>query len=115
MREPDVGPVDFCPAEFAIAEFNLEQGVTRYYHEIIRIQPALGYTREARETSEKTHQLTWDLPDAQGNFKIIYDNFMDFLKPNIIAGKIPPIYTRKNILHVLPSLFRRITEAGGKL
>ncbi|XP_043281378.1 protein maelstrom 2 [Venturia canescens] len=114
MRKPDTGPVDYCPAEFAIGEFSIQNGLSRHYHEIIRTTLHLGYTREAMEVSEKTHMLNWDLPIGEGDWAIMYHKVKNFLEPLQENDKLPPIYASKKISHLLPSLFRRMADAVGQ-
>lgn len=117
-REVENTPGDFCPAEFAVAEFTMEHGVSRTYHEILYIKSATGYTREALENSQNSHKIPLELANGEKDFALMYDKLIEFLRPEDNANKLPPLFTLEtfNTLSVknpVHSLLRKMSETRG--
>lgn len=104
--------VDYIPAEFAVIEFSLSDGVKRVYHQIVNIKVETGYTREALEHSDMTHKLSFDAPEGEACYEAMYNKLMDFMKPSKeSSGKLPPLYTMKKMKTIVPCLLERMTKA----
>ncbi|XP_076236936.1 protein maelstrom homolog [Calliopsis andreniformis] len=113
-REIGINKYDFCPAEFAIAEFSLENGIENMYHEIINAKIPLGWRRDAYETSMETHKIPVELKVGEENFALMYDKLIAILKANKTGNKFPPLYTAKDMNIAVESLLKRMTEAAKK-
>ncbi|XP_012287911.1 protein maelstrom homolog [Orussus abietinus] len=105
---------DHYPAEFAVGEFSLENGMANIYHETIHMKAPLGYTREALETIQETHRIPLELEGGEKDFYAMYQKLIDFLKSdtNNSNGKLPPLYTMKNNSAAVPDLLRRLARAA---
>lgn len=110
-RTLENGNFDYIPAEFAIAEFSLELGVTNIYHEILKAEIHIGFTRETMETSQETHQLAWDLPTAEYRFDVMCDKMQKLLRPHRKNGKYPPLYTSKKNDPPVKSLLKKLSKS----
>lgn len=112
-RKYDNGDFDYFPAEFAIAEFSLENGVTQVYHEILKDDVKVGYTREAKETSQETHQIPVPntLECAEGDYNKMCYKLLQLLKTHKVGGKYPPIYTMKKNNPPVKSLLKKLFES----
>ncbi|XP_031779325.1 protein maelstrom homolog [Nasonia vitripennis] len=93
----DNNELDYCPAEIAIAEFSLEEGVTRTYHKIFRSKIKIGYAYEALEHSKNTHQIPKDMELGEENYSLIYEEICEFLHPGRSNGKLPILFTRYKV------------------
>lgn len=83
----------FHPAEIAIAEFSLKKGVTRVYNQIINREIRKGYQLSAAENSKNTHQIPLNFQKGKNDYQEIFEDIYEFLKPGLVNGKLPPIYT----------------------
>ena len=87
--------LEYYPAEISIAEFSLEKGIIRTYHKIICSKVHTGYAYDAKDHSNATHQISRDM--GEHDQATVYKEICNFLEPNRINGKLPPLYTRYNI------------------
>ncbi|XP_033227240.1 protein maelstrom homolog [Belonocnema kinseyi] len=102
---------DYIPAEFAVSEFSLKDGVTKIYHQILKTEIRCGYTREAMETSQETHQLPWNLQCGEDRFEVMAENLKEFLKPGMDGNKYPALYTSRQISPAVKALIKRLTHS----
>ena len=102
---------DYVPAEFAVSVFSLRDGVTDIYHEILKTEIRTGYTREAMETSQETHQIPWNLKSGENRFPVMCEKLQEFLKPRMNGGKYPPLYASRKIRPVVKSLLERMVAS----
>ncbi|XP_043477164.1 protein maelstrom homolog [Leptopilina heterotoma] len=112
-RKYDNGDFEYFPAEFALAEFSLENGVTQVYHEILKDNVMVGYTREAKETSQETHQIPVPntLECAEGDYSKMCYKVLQLLKPYKVGGKYPPVYTMQKNNAPVKSLLKKLMES----
>lgn len=104
----------FIPAELALSEFNLEDGIRNTYH--VLIDPGeipTGYGFEAKKVSDEIHGIPQP-PYDEGEkdyFKILKD-IRRFLEPGKMPNsKLPPIYTIENNIKACASVLKFITES----
>ena len=104
----------YIPAELALSEFNLEDGVKHTYH--VLIDPSeipSGYGFEAKKISEEIHGLPQP-PYDQGEkdyFRIL-KAVQKFLEPGKMSdGRFPPIYTLENNINPCKSVLKVLTES----
>ncbi|XP_026818394.1 uncharacterized protein LOC113557211 isoform X1 [Rhopalosiphum maidis] len=92
----------YFPAEIAALEFNLKDGLSRTYHQIIGISKIYpkGYAGGMRVFSDKFHQINcWD--EHPDDYRNIFFEFSTFLKDGIINStdlkegtlELPYLYT----------------------
>ncbi|KAH0535178.1 protein maelstrom 2-like isoform X1 [Cotesia glomerata] len=111
--------VDYIPAEFAVVEFRLNEGIKRIYQDILKIKIETGYTREAMEHSDATHKIDVNNNVPETKFEDLYTKFHDFLtsqdRPSLSASgqKLPILYTTRRIENVVRCFLNRMTEAAG--
>lgn len=113
----DNNEMDYCPAEIAIAEFTLEEGVTRTYHKIFRSTIQMGYAYEASEHSKNTHQIPKDMEFGEENYSLIYQEICDFLHSGIYNGKLPILFTRyevESIKYPVMSVLKALSNFDSK-
>uniref|UniRef100_A0A1A9WKI0 HMG box domain-containing protein n=1 Tax=Glossina brevipalpis TaxID=37001 RepID=A0A1A9WKI0_9MUSC len=97
----------YIPAELAVCEYSLKQGVSRIFHTLINpgIKP-YGRQYEAQQHSETTHNLPLP-PNAMGdeNLGNIYNSVLKFVST---TDDYPPLYTLgesiKTVISVLDFL-----------
>lgn len=94
IRILDDDSYEYCPAEIAVAEFSLKEGVTRVYHRIIKSKIRMGYASEAIEHSKNTHQIPKEHNFNDIDYKTIYEEILRFVSSSRENGKLPPIYTQ---------------------
>ncbi|XP_033329999.2 protein maelstrom 2 [Megalopta genalis] len=112
-REIGINKYEYCPAEFAVAEFSLDSGIEDVYHEIINTKIPLGWKRDALEISEETHKIPIEHPDGQADFSYMYEQLVKFLKSNMTGDKYPPLFTIKDMAPAVKSLLERMcTESA---
>ncbi|KZC14927.1 Protein maelstrom 3 [Dufourea novaeangliae] len=112
-REVGINQYDFCPAEFALAEFSFERGVENVYHEVVSAKIPLGWKRDALETSRETHKIPIEHPDGQSDFAFMYTQFVKVLESNMTGDKYPPLFTTEDLVPAIESLLRRMCQAAG--
>ncbi|XP_034174666.2 protein maelstrom homolog isoform X1 [Osmia lignaria lignaria] len=112
-REIGINKYEFCPAEFAVAEFSLENGIENIYHEILNVKIPLGWKRDAIETSQQTHRIPVELPGGQNDFLFMYEKLVGLLESNKTGNKLPPLFTVKDMVPAVQSLLTKMTDAGG--
>ncbi|XP_011297171.1 protein maelstrom homolog [Fopius arisanus] len=105
--------VDYTPAEMAIIEYSIAEGVKGFYHQIINVQVEMGYARETLEHGERTHKIPTDYVKGEKDYFKIYEMFREFLQPTIDrTGKIPPVYTSKRFSNVVTCFLDRMIRAA---
>lgn len=112
QREVSINKYDFCPAEFAVAEFSLQNSIENIYHEVLNTKIPLGWRRDAIETSQQTHQIPIELPDGQSDFNLMYNKLVSFLQANKTGNKFPPLFTEKDLKLAVESLLERMCKDG---
>ncbi|XP_003703610.1 protein maelstrom homolog [Megachile rotundata] len=111
-REMGINKYEFCPAEFAVGEFSLKDGIENIYHEILNVKIPLGWKRDAIEISQQTHRIPVELPEGQSNFSIVYEKLCRLLENNKTGDKFPPLYTPKDLVPAVESLLTRMADAA---
>lgn len=107
--------IDYIPAEFAVVEFSLSEGVKRCCQEIITPKIEIGYTREAMEHSDEAHKIDIYRAGPETNYKDLYKKFYDFMSlGDKSLKKLPPLYTTRKMKTVVPCFFQRMTDAAGE-
>ncbi|KZC08796.1 Protein maelstrom like protein [Dufourea novaeangliae] len=114
-REVGINQYDFCPAEFAVAEFSLDRGIENVYHEVVSTKIPLGWRKDALETSQETHKITIEHPNGQSDFAYMYRRLVKVLASNKTGDKYPPLFTMKDLTPAINSLLKRMCEAAGNL
>ncbi|KAK0174724.1 hypothetical protein PV327_010461 [Microctonus hyperodae] len=108
----DNNTTDYIPAEYALAEFSLKDGIKRIHHQIINTPIETGYTREYIEHSDSTHKLTNELPEGESDYAVMYKNLEEFLNPGKTANRFPPLYTVRRMKTIVPCLLERMANAA---
>ncbi|CAD1477796.1 unnamed protein product, partial [Heterotrigona itama] len=111
-RDIGINKYDFYPAEFAIAEFSLENGIEDVYHELLRAVIPLGWKRDAIEISQETHQIPINLEEGVQDFSVMYDKFTRFLDARKTGNKYPPLFTVKDLYPAVESLLMKMIDDG---
>lgn len=80
---------------------------------------APGYILEAKKRSTEIHQLPVQQGVGEVDLKVVYDKIVEFVKPNMVDGKFPPIYTRFEYQidceeETIKSAFKQMIAAHGK-
>ncbi|XP_076645843.1 protein maelstrom homolog [Halictus rubicundus] len=109
-RDVGINKYEFCPAEFAVAEFSLDAGIENVYHEIVSMKIPLGWRGEALEMSQETHKIPVEHPDGQSDFAYMYEKLVQILKSNMTGNKYPPLFTVKDMAPVVVSLLEKMCE-----
>lgn len=112
-RVVGINKYDFCPAEFAVGEFNLENGIENIYHEIINAKIPLGWKRDAIEVSQQTHRIPVEFPHGNNDFLLMYNKLIALLKNSQTGNKLPPLFTSKSLVPAVKSLLTKMTDAAG--
>ncbi|XP_015523076.1 protein maelstrom homolog isoform X1 [Neodiprion pinetum] len=108
------GEGDFYPIEFAVAEFSLKDGVAKPYHEIIDLDVPMGYASDALQHSEATHKISPNPPGGEKNFSIMYQRLRNLLEPETIGDELPPLYTTRGVMEIVPGLLSRMAKTVGQ-
>ncbi|XP_029054265.2 protein maelstrom homolog [Osmia bicornis bicornis] len=108
-----INKYDYCPAEFAVGEFSLENGIENIYHEIINSKIPLGWKRDAIEISQQTHRIPVELSQGKNDFLLMYNKLIALLKNNQTGNKLPPLFTSKGLVPAVKSLLTKMTHAAG--
>lgn len=111
-KEIEINKYEFCPAEFAVAEFSLKNGIENIYHEILNVKIPLGWKRDAIEISQQTHRIPVELPDGESNFSTMYEKLSKLLENNKTGDKLPPLFTVKDLVPAVESLLTKMVDAG---
>ena len=109
-----INKYEFFPAEFAVAEFSIENGIEDVYHELLKAKIPLGWRRDAIEISQQTHQIPLNLEDAENDFSVMYDKFTKFLDARKTGNKYPPLFTLKDLYPAVESLLTKMIDDGSK-
>ncbi|KAK9299561.1 hypothetical protein QLX08_007466 [Tetragonisca angustula] len=107
-----INKYEFFPAEFAVAEFSIENGIEDVYHELLKAKIPLGWRRDAIEISQQTHQIPLNLEDAENDFSVMYDKFTKFLDARKTGNKYPPLFTLKDLYPAVESLLTKMIDDG---
>lgn len=108
----------YLPAEIAISEFSLKDGITNKFHSFINPGNVLfGYAYEAREHSKNTHKLPL-YPDAMGEKELgkLYVEILKFIckedntNDNASNLKPPAIYTHIDSIPIIKSMLRYLHQ-----
>lgn len=102
----------YAPAEYAIGEFTFRDGIKNYRHTLVRLQPELGYTLEALETSNSSHKIPCPLPEGERDFYNMYLNLVQFLEGAKVDGKYPPLFTEKKLYEGVVSLLDQLAASA---
>lgn len=86
----------FYPAEIAISEFNLKEGLVRRFNKFTNVALPKGYASEARDRKERVHQLPLDNEKGENDLRFVYSDIKTFLTRGQPNGSIPPLYTRED-------------------
>lgn len=113
-REVGINRYKFVPAELAVAEFSLENGVENVYHEIINAKIDLGFRRDAIETSMETHKIPIQIPEGQSDFTVMYNKLTEILRSNMTGTRFPPLFVAKDLTPAVKSLLEQMAEASSK-
>ncbi|XP_015177484.1 PREDICTED: protein maelstrom 1-like [Polistes dominula] len=107
---------DYVPVEYAIGEFTLQDGIIRYHHKILNIKPKMGYAWQATETSRNGHKILPEFSGGETDFRRLYFEFIDFLKPaKINDDKYPPFFVTKQIYKGVPSFLDQLANAADRI
>ncbi|XP_017885625.1 protein maelstrom-like [Ceratina calcarata] len=105
---------EYGPAEFAVAEFSLKNGIQNVYHEILNITIPLGWMREAIETSKETHQIPVNFSEGESDFCLMYTKLVKLLESYKTENKFPPLFTVESTTNAVNSLLLMMTEAANR-
>ncbi|XP_043515035.1 protein maelstrom homolog [Frieseomelitta varia] len=105
-----INKYEFFPAEFAVAEFSIENGIEDIYHELLKPKIPLGWRRDAIEISQQTHQIPINLEDGENDFSLMYDKFTKFLDARKTGNKYPPLFTLKDLYPAVESLLMKMID-----
>ncbi|KAI5740904.1 hypothetical protein M8J76_008349 [Diaphorina citri] len=86
----------FYPAEIAISEFNIKQGLVRRFNKFINPTLPMGYASEAKERRDRYHRLPLDNEQGESDLNVVYAEMINFLTRGQANGSIPPLYTRED-------------------
>ncbi|XP_061942208.1 protein maelstrom 2-like isoform X3 [Apis cerana] len=111
-KEIGINKCEFCPAEFAVAQFSLKNGIEDIYHEVLKMKIPLGWKRDAIEISQQTHQIPIELEEGQSDFSYMFNELIKFLETNKTGNKFPPLFTTKNLIPVVESLLIKMVEVN---
>lgn len=102
----------YVPVEYAIGEFTLQDGIIRYHHKILNIKPKIGYAWQSTETSRNSHKILPEFSGGEKDFRRLYYEFIDFLKPAKINNKYPPLFVTRKIHDGVPSFLDQLANAA---
>lgn len=105
-RELPNNTLDYYPAEFAIGEFTLKDGLDKVYHEIINEKIPFGYKGLAVDISQGTHQIPPEMEGATNDFLSMGRKLKELL--DIAESPFPPLFTTRKTIPVVRSLLRRM-------
>lgn len=87
------------------------------YNQIVNKEIKMGYTLSAQEKSAGSHQIPLNFITGKSNYKELFKDIYDFIKPGSKNGKLPPIYTiflREDIHYPVKSVLERLAVADGE-
>lgn len=84
----------FYPAQLAIAEFNIKNGLVRRFNKFINPVLPKGYASEARDRKERVHRIPLENEIGESDLSVVYGELKHFLTHGQPNGSIPPLYTR---------------------
>ncbi|XP_065209163.1 protein maelstrom homolog [Planococcus citri] len=85
---------EYLPAEIAISEFSLLNGVHKYFHRFL--SPGTiptGYACEVKEHSDKYHRIPFNLTRNMDKFDEVYAQLREFMKGKFVTFDNPPLFT----------------------
>uniref|UniRef100_A0A1B6KNM8 HMG box domain-containing protein n=1 Tax=Graphocephala atropunctata TaxID=36148 RepID=A0A1B6KNM8_9HEMI len=108
------------PAELAISEFSIREGVTNVFNTIIEPGIPLGYRHEALQKAEKSHKIPIENNGGEKDFCKILSHVKSFLEPGRVAngGVYPPMYTVEDLIILntsitaVKSVMKNLLDAG---
>lgn len=86
----------FIPAEIAIVEFNLRDGIRREFHTFVKASIPSGYAYAAKVHSEETHEIPIDFAQGESNSLKILHQIKSFLLEGQTSRVLPVMYTMPN-------------------
>ncbi|XP_014607731.1 PREDICTED: protein maelstrom-like [Polistes canadensis] len=102
----------YIPVEYAIGEFTLQDGITRFHHKILNIKPKIGYAWQSTEISRNSHKILPEFSGGEKDFRRLYFEFIEFLKPGKINNEYPPLFVTKKIYDGVPSFLDQLADAA---
>ncbi|XP_043491498.1 protein maelstrom-like [Polistes fuscatus] len=102
----------YVPVEYAIGEFTLQDGITRFHHKILNIKPKIGYAWQSTETSRNSHKILPEFSGGEKDFRRLYFEFIDFLNPGKINNEYPPLFVTRKIYDGVPSFLDQLANAA---
>ncbi|XP_014204532.1 protein maelstrom homolog [Copidosoma floridanum] len=117
FRVIDNNQLEYYPAEIAIGEFTLRDGLSRIYNVIINEKIIMGHTQSAKEQSEKTHQIPIEPEFGKEDYCQIFREICEFLEPAKKNGTYPPLYTvskMEDIHTCAKSVLARLSAANNE-
>lgn len=106
--------VEYYPAEIAVAEFSLENGVTRIYHTIVDEKIQLGFASCASTHSKNTHEIPIQPGFGKTDYQEIFNDICKFIRPGTKDGQLPPVYTmhsKEDVYFPVKSVLGRLAAA----
>ncbi|XP_054264582.1 protein maelstrom homolog [Macrosteles quadrilineatus] len=112
----------YHPAEIAVSEFCLAEGVTNIYHTIIgQKQIPMGYRLDAMTRSDEVHHIPLEGEEGEKSIYVVWDNVKAVLERGRSAhgGSYPPMYTMPDNVSLNTSIscvtnvVRMMAEASG--
>ncbi|XP_024082206.1 protein maelstrom homolog [Cimex lectularius] len=95
----------YAPAEIAVVEFTLGDGLLNKFHCFINPgKVPMGLRFEALDWSEKTHSIPLNWSEGETDHFLIFNKLINFLTRNHTADSVPPIYTMPDSLNSNTSL-----------
>lgn len=115
LPEVNKNEMEYFPAEIALGEFTLGNGIIREYHTIVSAPIPLGFNREALETSETSHRIPPEYEGGQSNFGDVLKDIVEFLEEGEPTddGQLPKLYTTSLQTEPVMSVLKQITEGSG--
>ncbi|XP_054264583.1 protein maelstrom homolog [Macrosteles quadrilineatus] len=86
----------YHPAEIAVSEFSLTEGVTNVFHTIIgQIKIAIGFRLDVVNRTNEVHHIPADNNKGEESFEVVWRNVKEILRGgrNAHGGSYPPMYT----------------------
>jgi len=99
--------LEYIPAEVAVAEFCLGEGITNVFHTLIKgSRIPLGYQHDAMQKCDETHKIPPRNGPGTDNMNVIFDGIKKILEPGRIAngGDYPPLFTMSENIHLNTSI-----------
>ena len=117
-RQLDNNEVEYYPAEIAIVEFSIKNGITRTYHTIVNEPVVKGFTSAAKDHSANTHNIPPAASFGKSDYKEIFSDIIKFIEPGKKDGSLPPLFTihsREDVYCPAKSVLSRLAAANSML